>query len=123
MTDRLRRYEDRSSTPLLLLALVFVAVYATVIDPHLPVTARRAMGACSGAIWVAFALDLVVRVVLAERRWRYLATHPVDVAAVVLPALRPLRVLRVFTAGRVPSTGPAGSPSRERRRRSSWQPG
>jgi hypothetical protein len=40
-----------------------------------------------------------VRGFLAERRWYYLATHPIDVLIVVLPALRPLRVLRVFTAG------------------------
>lgn len=38
---------------------------------------------------------------MADRRWRYLATHPLDIAAVVLPALRPLRVLMVFTAGQV----------------------
>jgi voltage-gated potassium channel len=50
-------------------------------------------------IWALFAVDLAIRVWLAERRLRYLLTHPVDVLVVLLPALRPLRVLRVFTAG------------------------
>lgn len=100
MTDRLRRYEQRSSVPLLVLALLFIFVYALqIIDPGLPPGVHDLLDLTGGVIWVAFAVDLVVRVTLAERRWHFLATHPVDVLAVALPALRPLRVLRVFTVG------------------------
>ena len=53
----------------------------------------------SWVIWAAFAVDLAIRAWLTERRLRYLLTHPIDVLMVLLPALRPLRVLRVFTAG------------------------
>jgi voltage-gated potassium channel len=49
-------------------------------------------------IWALFAVDLAIRW-LAERRLRYLLTHAVDALVVLPPALRPLRVLRVFTAG------------------------
>ncbi len=100
MDDRLRRYEERSSTPLLILALAFIVVYALpVIWPDLSPALRSTLGACSALIWAIFAIDLIVRITLADRRWRYLLTHPIDVLMVVLPALRPLRVLRVFTAG------------------------
>lgn len=60
---------------------------------------RRIVEVVSWVIWSAFAMDLLVRTALAENRLRYLATHPIDILTVVLPALRPLRVLRVFTAG------------------------
>jgi hypothetical protein len=44
-------------------------------------------------------VDLAVHVWLVDRRGHYLLTHPIDVLMVLLPGLRPLRVLRVFTAG------------------------
>lgn len=100
MNDRLRRYEQRSATPLVVLAVVFIGVYAVpIVHPALPGELRVIMETGSAVIWLLFAADLVVRVGLADRRVRYLLSHPVDVLVVVLPALRPLRVLRVFTAG------------------------
>jgi voltage-gated potassium channel len=100
VVDRLQRYEERSSTPLLMLAIGFITVYAIpIIDTGLPHGLRVVFSTAAGGIWLVFAADLMARVALAERRWRYLANHPIDVLIVVLPALRPLRVLRVFTAG------------------------
>lgn len=99
-TGRLDRYEARTDRPLLVLAVAFVAVYAVqVTRPGPAATGRWLLEAVSWLIWAVFAADLVARVCLAERHWHYLVTHPVDVAMVLLPALRPLRVLRVFTAG------------------------
>lgn len=97
--DRLDRYEHRTSRALIVLAFVFIAVYALpILEPDLDPTARSMIEMVSWAIWFLFAIDLAVRVTLTDRPWRYLATHPIDVASVLLPALRPLRVLRVFTA-------------------------
>ncbi len=96
---RLDRYERRTAGGLTALAVAFLVVYAVpVIWPGIPALAATALTWVSVAIWAAFVADLVVRVVLAERKWRFLANHPVDVLVVVVPALRPLRVLRVFTA-------------------------
>jgi voltage-gated potassium channel len=98
--SRLDRYEARTDRLLLLLALCFVAVYAVqVTAPGRPAAIHRLLDAASWLIWALFAADLVARLWLAERRWNYLATHPIDVIMVLLPALRPLRVLRIFTAG------------------------
>jgi voltage-gated potassium channel len=84
------------------MALLFLAVYATsVLWQGRPPAASRALETASVTIWTVFAVDLVVRVALADRRVRYLLTHPIDVLSVALPMLRPLRVLRVFTAGQV----------------------
>src|SRR4051812_46129847 len=96
------RYERRTATPMTALAVLFLALYAASV-----LWRDRSHGAdgllefASAAIWGIFAVDLVIRVALAERRGRYLLRHPIDVLTVVLPMLRPLRVLRVFTAGQV----------------------
>lgn len=85
---------------MLVLALCFVVVYALEVTARgLPTTVHRLLDGLSWLIWAIFAADLIARVWLSERRWRYLLTHPIDVLVVLLPALRPLRVLRVFTAG------------------------
>jgi voltage-gated potassium channel len=56
------------------------------------------------AIWLAFTAELVAMLVVVEDRWRYLRTHPLEVAIVVLTppflpaifgALRTLRLVRV----------------------------
>ena len=49
--------------------------------------------------WIAFAVDLTLGLVRAERKRSYLFSHPLEVAAVVLPFLRPLRLLRVVSFG------------------------
>lgn len=82
------------------LALLFLVVYALpLVWPAAPEGLLGAALVANLAIWLVFALDLAVRVALAENRVRWLARHPIDVLTVALPALRPLRVLRVFTAG------------------------
>lgn len=98
--SRLARYEARTDRPLLVLAVGFVGVYAVQVTARdLPAGAHRLLDAVSWLIWAVFAVDLAVRVRYAERPWHYVLTHPVDVIVVLLPALRPLRVLRVFSAG------------------------
>ncbi|MDS1272164.1 ion channel [Lipingzhangella sp. LS1_29] len=102
VSERLARYEARSSPYLLALALAFIVVYGVpVVWPGLPDGLRLAFDIANWAIWGAFAVDLVVRTALAEQRLRFLATHPFDVLVVLVPALRMLRVLRAFTAAQV----------------------
>ena len=97
---RLDRYASRTDGWLTVLAVAFLFVYAVpIIWPDLPSWARQAFVVANGLIWLAFVADLLARVLLSDRRGHYLLTHPVDVLVVALPMLRPLRVLRVFTAG------------------------
>ena len=99
-TDRLSRYERRSDRPLLALAVAFVGVYSVqVLERDLSTPVRILLEVVSWLVWAAFAADLGARTWLSGRPARYLLTHPVDVLVVLLPALRPLRVLRVFSAG------------------------
>ncbi|MGC0365992.1 voltage-gated potassium channel [Rhodococcus sp. 27YEA15] len=49
------------------------------------------------AAWVVFAVDYAVRLWLAPQRGRWFVRHLLDLAMVVLPMLRPLRLLRLVT--------------------------
>ncbi len=49
------------------------------------------------ATWGVFLIDYVFRLILAERRGLWFLHHLFDLAVVVLPMLRPLRLLRVVT--------------------------
>ncbi len=82
------------------LAVAFLFVYGgPVIWPDLPSWVIRGAEAANIAIWAVFAGDLAIRLWLAENRVRWLVKHPIDLLTVLLPMLRPLRILRVFTAG------------------------
>ena len=57
--------------------------------------ARTACHVVAYVTWVVFAVDYVLRLVLARRRGRYAVRHVPDLAMVVLPVFRPLRLLRL----------------------------
>ena len=92
-----RRWERAIDWPLMVAAVVFLAAYAVpVLDPDLP---TWLLGLCqwlSWITWAVFVIDLVVRLALADERLRYLVRHWYDVLVIVLPLLRPLRLLRLI---------------------------
>jgi voltage-gated potassium channel len=93
------RYGRLSEWPLTVGAVGFLGVYAwPVLQPGMPGGVRRACEVATVVIWVAFAGDFVVRLVLARERGRFVREHVLDLVVLVLPLLRPLRVLRVVTA-------------------------
>jgi voltage-gated potassium channel len=99
---RVERWERRTDVPLILLALAFLVAYAVpVIDPALDAGLLEVMNAVSWTVWGAFAIDFLIRIVLAENRRRYALTHWYDVALIALPLLRPLRLLRLVALFRV----------------------
>jgi voltage-gated potassium channel len=46
--------------------------------------------------WAVFAVDYLVRLILATDRWHWFRRHLIDLAVVSLPFLRPLRLLRLL---------------------------
>lgn len=90
------RWERATEWPLTALALIFLAAYAwPILDPHLAEPWPTACSAVTWAAWAGFAVDYVARLLLSSARWRFVWTHPLDLAVVVLPVLRPLRLLRL----------------------------
>jgi voltage-gated potassium channel len=97
---RYQAWTRRTEKPLLVLAVLFLIVLAApILDPTLPASITVLLAVANVAIWAAFAVDYVVRLVLVDDRRRFIRTHLVDLAAVALPALRPLRLLRLLSVG------------------------
>jgi voltage-gated potassium channel len=93
---RVAGWERRVEWPLTALALLFLAGYAVeILKRPLPAAWHRDIEIATWVIWAAFAIDFVVRVVLARRHVRYAWRHVTDVLIIALPILRPLRLLRV----------------------------
>lgn len=99
---RVERWERRTEIPLLLLAAAFLVAYAwPVLDPRMNPDLRTSLVVVSWSVWVAFAVDFTVRLVLADQRASYARQHWYDVALIVLPMLRPLRLLRLLALARI----------------------
>jgi voltage-gated potassium channel len=99
---RVERWERQAEIPLLLLAFAFLIAYAwPVLNPRLDPGVATFLSAASWTVWAAFAVDFVVRIVLAEPRRAYVRSHWYDVALIVLPMLRPLRLLRLLALARI----------------------
>jgi voltage-gated potassium channel len=49
------------------------------------------------ATWVVFVVDFFIGWGLADRKWHYLITHPIDFLVVITPTLPEFRVLRVIS--------------------------
>jgi voltage-gated potassium channel len=95
---RIAAWDRRVDWPLTGLAVAFLVVYAwQVLDTSLGPVGREVLENLLWGIWIVFGLDYVVRIVLAERKWRYVGTHLLDLAILLLPMLRQLRALRVVT--------------------------
>jgi voltage-gated potassium channel len=90
-------WERRSDGLLIGASLVFLAAYAwDVLDQP-----RGSLGLFGRtlifAAWAIFAIDYMIRLRLAENRSRWFFHHLLDLAVVLLPMLRPLRLLRLIT--------------------------
>lgn len=113
MTDTrtaVERWEKRAEIPLLLLAAAFLVAYAwPVLDRLLDQGLRSTLSILSWTVWVAFAIDYVIRVTLAgSGRRAYVLRHWYDVPLIALPMLRPLRVLRVLAFARMVNRSATG---------------
>ncbi|WP_434452213.1 potassium channel family protein [Lentzea sp. E54] len=93
---RLERWERKVEWPLTALAVVFLAAYAwQVFDDH--GVMHLPLEIVLWLVWAVFAADYITRLTLAQNKLRFLRTHIFDLAAVVLPMVRQLRVLRLIT--------------------------
>ena len=82
------------------LALAFIVAfsYPAFINP-VPSSTQTLLNIVQWVSWIAFAADLIYGLSAAENKKKYLKKHPLEVAAVLLPFLRPLRLMRVISFG------------------------
>ncbi|MGX5682485.1 potassium channel family protein [Schumannella luteola] len=94
--SRRDRWETATRVPLLMLGGVFIVSYSMwVLWETMPALLRVLVGVALLVTWVAFALDIAVRLVLSPRgtRFAFLRSHPLDVLSVALPMFRAFRVI------------------------------
>ena len=91
-----QRIERLSELPMLFLAFAMVPLLAASLLWELGPRAEVVVLALDSVVWVAFAVDLVIKVAVAPDRWAYVKRHWLDVLVVAVPFIRPLRILRII---------------------------
>ncbi len=91
----LERFEKRVEWPLAIVAVIFLAAYSVQVLVPLPGHWNGAIEIILWVTWGVFVVDYFARLWLATDRLRWFVRHLFDLAIVVLPILRPLRLLRL----------------------------
>ena len=92
---RLERWESRAEWPLAAVAVVFMVVYSVQVLAQPRGLTSLLLDWTLKSLYVAFAIDYVVRLTMAHQRTRWFFRNLLDLAIVALPFLRPLRMLRL----------------------------
>ena len=96
---RLTEWEQRTEVPLFVAALIFLTGYAVrVLAPQDSEPWPDIALALVAATWLLFAVDYGVRLRLSGLGRHFVRTHWLDTVVLVLPLLRPLRVVQIYTA-------------------------
>lgn len=94
--SRVERWERATAWVLTTVALLFLGAYAwPIIDPDLPPPWPTVCQAVTWGSWALFVGDYLARLWLAEDRRAFVRSRLPDLAVIVLPLLRPLRLLRL----------------------------
>jgi voltage-gated potassium channel len=82
------------------LALCFLVAFSyPAFNEDISPSIKTLIEAVQWICWLAFAVDLVYGIWTADNKKNYLKRHPLEIASVLLPFLRPLRLMRVISFG------------------------
>lgn len=98
--SRYARWEQRTEIPLFLASLVFLTAYAArVLAVSMPSFWKAVCAYAMLALWLVFAADYTVRWRLSGQRFpHFVRTHFLHTVVVLLPLLRPLRIVPLYDA-------------------------
>lgn len=82
----------------LAILFLFTFSYPALVE-EIPTRTQNILDNIQWLCWFVFALDLIYGLIKAENIKIYLKHHPLEIASVILPFLRPLRLLRVISFG------------------------
>ncbi|MGW5732348.1 MULTISPECIES: ion channel [Streptomyces] len=92
------RWERRTQGPLLALAVAFAVAYAVpIVAPDASQGVGTVCTVVEWIVWASFAVDYLVRLYLTDHRKQFVRSHWLDLCAVLLPMLQPLRLLRLVS--------------------------
>jgi voltage-gated potassium channel len=82
------------------LALCFLVAFSyPAFNEDISPSIKTLIEAVQWICWLAFAVDLVYGIWTADNKKNYLKRHPLEIASVLLPFLRPVRLMRVISFG------------------------
>lgn len=89
----LAKWENLTSIPMLVLSVAWIVLFTNyvLLEPDSPNRAGVLIGVT--AIWVAFIVDYLVRLILAENRRAFFRGSLLDLGSVLIPILRPFHLL------------------------------
>ena len=94
----IERWEKHSAIPLAILALAFLGLWAVQVLAPLTTAEWDWVEAAILLIWAAFIVDFVVRLTFHADKVKFLKSSVIEIIALLVPAFRFLRVLRIVTA-------------------------
>ena len=94
--DGYARWERWTDWPMVALALIFLFVLILPLAEPINPSVSHALDVANVLIWALFAADYLLLLYLATERRQYVRTHVVELIVVVVPFLRPFRLLRLF---------------------------
>ncbi|QNE78430.1 two pore domain potassium channel family protein [Streptomyces finlayi] len=98
---RLASWEKRTEFPLFMAALLFLAGYAVRVLASPGTEPWRGVALALVCVtWLLFLVDYAARLRLSGLGLRFVHAHWLDTVVLVLPLLRPLRVVRIYNAVR-----------------------
>jgi len=97
LTSAQRTWRHFTAIPLLVASVAFLVAlsWRVIGDIHGP--AAVPFNVVLIVTWIMFITDYTVQLVLSESRWLWFRTHLADLAITIMPVLRLVRLLRVFT--------------------------
>jgi len=99
--EALDRFERQTAWPMLVLSLAILPLLIIPLVADLSPTAATTVFAIDWIIWAAFALEYGIRLYLAPAKGEFARHNIIDLVVVVVPFLRPLRVVRSARALRL----------------------
>jgi voltage-gated potassium channel len=82
------------------LALTFLVAFSyPAFTDSISESTNQILSTIQWVCWLAFAADLLIGIFTSENKVAYLKRHPLEIASVLLPFLRPLRLMRVISFG------------------------
>jgi voltage-gated potassium channel len=95
------RFERHTAVPMLILSLAIIPLLLIPLLVDLPSGTESTLIAIDWFIWAVFFIEYGIRLYLAPRKAKFIASNKIDLVVIVLPFLRPLRVFQSVRAARV----------------------
>jgi voltage-gated potassium channel len=90
------RFSTAVDGPMTVLAVLWLPVLVVPLVAHLSAGMTEAFNAVDYTVWAVFVVEYLVKLGLAPNRAHFVRTHIVDLVVIVIPFLRPIRVLRAL---------------------------